>query len=442
MAETDTAAALTLSNSTAVTIAVKAASETESAGQVFNPLFAYWIDDPLALPGTPVTGSVVRWSQQVTAPGSTLKIETSINNGASWDLAVNNGQVPRLSTGNTVAEQILARATFTRVAASDASPRLLSMQVQVSCDTSIYEYVPIAHGMIDKVGVQTTGGRGSGTSGPSQGAGVEGTGGGQVGGAPELTVHGVDLSKAISRNVWQQPFTIPAGTNYATAIQLMVQNRLPFQAQFSLASTTHVTPLLVFGMAADGGDPWQDIQELATAIGYETYFDPAGVLVFRPVPDPRQGTPVWTFDETANPTIVDVTRELTDEHTYNYVVVKGQSTSTAEGVYAVSFDNDPTSATYIYGPYGIKSIIVTLAQVYTAAQAQQAADALLLNSLGAAETVTLTTVPMPALEPGDVITVNVPDTKAAGTYLINGMTTPLSPAEGQQLTCYRQSSQH
>jgi hypothetical protein len=49
---------------------------------------------------------------------------------------------------------------------------------------------------------------------------------------------------------------------------------------------------------------------------------------------------------------------------------------------------------------------------------------------------------MPALEPGDVITVNVPDTKAAGTYLINGMTTPLSPAEGQQLTCYRQSSQH
>lgn len=441
MPEADTASAVTFSVSNNVTVGVGAATSVAIGAPVYNPLFAYWIDDPLVLPGGPVTGSVVRWSQQVTALGSTLTIETSVNNGASWDLAVNGGPVPRLLTGNTVTEQILTRATFTRVLATDASPRLLSMQIQISCDTSTYEYVPIAHGMIDKVGVQITGGRGSG-SGPNQGPGVNATGGGGTGGAPEITVHGVDLSKAISRNVWSEAYTIPAGTNYAEAIRLMVTNRLPFQTAFSLSSTSHVTPLLVFGLAADGGDPWQDIQELATAIGYEVYFDPAGVLVFRAVPDPRQGTPVWTLDESANPTIVDVTRELTDEQTYNWVVVKGQSTSTEEGVWAVAFDNDPTSTTYIYGPYGIKSIIVTLAQVYTTAQAQQAADALLLNSLGAAETVTITTVPMPALEPGDIITVNVSDTKAAGTYLINQMTTPLSPAEGQQLTCFRQSSQH
>lgn len=439
MAETGTASTLTPSVSTAVTYAIGPVSETTAAAQVFNGLYGYRVSDPLELPGTPVTGSVVRWSATVPA-GTTVAVETSINNGASWDLAANNQPVPRLSAGDTVTRAVLTRVTLTRPNLAAAAPKVAWLEVRVACDSGTSELVPLAHGLIDKVTVRTAAGStGGGSSSSGGGAGIVSRGGGQTGGGTSIKVHGVDLSRAIKRNQWQQPFFIPVDTNYADAVRAMVLDRLPSQTEFSLASTEHVTPLLVFGVD-QGGDPWQDIQDMATAIGFECFFDPAGVFVFHPVPDPRRGEPVWVFDEAAQPTVTEVKRELTDEQTINYVVVKGESTSTKNPVSAYAFDDDPSSPTYIDGPYGTVTARLTFPLVKTQEQAQAAADATLLNSLGAADTVTLSIVPMPALEPGDIVEVTVPDPKVSGTYMINQMTTSLSPAEAQQLTCFRQSN--
>lgn len=443
MAETDVASTITPSISTTVTFDIGAASEVDVAAQVFNPLRGYWISDPLTLPGTPVTGSAVRWSATIPAAGSTVTVETSINNGASWDTAINGGAVPRLAPGNTVTQQVLIRITLTRVLAGDTSPSVSFIDVRVSCDSSVDELVPICHGMINKVEVTETGGTtGSGSGGSGSGPGVTSTGGGQTGSGLSIKISGVDPSRAISRNTWQQPFFVPSGLSYATAVRLMVQNRLPAQTdeQFSLASTSSLTPLLIFGVD-QGGDPWQDIQDLAAAIGYEVFFDPAGVCVFRPIPDPTKGVPVWTFDEDLNPTMVSAVRELSDEDTVNYVVVKGASTSSQNAVTAYAFDNNPGSPTYVNGPFATVSAVVTMSQTITKADVQAAATAFLNDSLGAAEKVTLTCVPMPALEPGDIVTVNVSDVKASGTYLVNDLTTPLSPAEAQIVTCFRQSTQ-
>lgn len=444
MAEVDAGAVTTPSVSTAVTYAVKPAAEVDVAAQVFNPLQAVWISDPVLLPGTPVTGSVVRWTQSAPAAGSTVLVETSINNGASWDKATPNAPVGRLAPGDVTTRQILIRVTFTRLSGSDATPRVTNLEVRAPADSSTDELVPIAHGMVNKVTASVTGGTGSGSGSGSSGGGgtggISSVGGGQVGGGISLKLHGVDPSRAISRNVWQQPFFIPSGMTYGAAVKAMVADRLPEQTDFSLASTTQLTPLLIYGVN-QGGDPWKDIQELAQAIGYEVFFDAAGVLVFRPTIDPRGGIPVWEFDENFNPTVIDVKRELSDEDTFNYVVVKGESTSTKNPVTAFAFDNDPNSPTYVNGNYGTVATVLTFQNIQTQDQAQQAANATLLNSLGAAETVTIKTVPMPALEPGDVVTVNVQDVLASGTYVINAMTTPLSPAEAQELTCFRQSTQ-
>lgn len=443
MAETDAASTITPSVSTAVTFAIGPVSEVDAGAQVFNPLRGYWISDPLVLPGTPVTSSVVRWAATAPASGSTVTVETSINNGASWDTAINGGAIPRLSPGNIVTQQVLTRITLTRVLAGDTSPSVSFIDTRVSCDSSVDELVPIVHGMINKVEVAMTGGTtGSGSGSGGGSPGVTSTGGGQTGGGLSIKISGVDPSRAISRNTWEQPFSVPSGLSYATAVRLMVQNRLPSQTdeQFSLASTPSTTPLLVFGVG-QGGDPWQDIQDLAAAIGYEVYFDPAGVCVFRPIPDPTKGVPVWTFDEDLSPTMVSASRELSDEDTVNYVVVKGASTSSQNPVTAYAFDNNPSSSTYVNGPFGTVSAVITMSQIITQEDVQAAADAFLNDSLGAAEKVVLVCVPMPALEPGDIVTVSVSDVKASGTYLINDMTTPLSPAEGQTLTCFRQSTQ-
>lgn len=430
----------TFSVSTAVTIATGNATTTATATTAFNPLYGIWVSDPLTLLGNPVTGSVVRWKATQPA-GTTVTVQTSINNGASWDNATANSPVSRLATGDTTTLSVLVRAILTRTNATDPPPRVVSLEVQVSIDAGTDELVPIGHGMVDKVTTTSVGGStgaGSATAVTSSSA-VMSRGGGQSGGGASIKVHVIDLSGAIKRNVWAMPFTVPSGLNYGDAAQAMVLDRLPSQVDFAISSTENVTPLLVYGMA-QGGDPWQDIQDLATAIGFEAFFDSRGVFVFRPVPDPSVGDPVWVFDEDSNPLVSEASRELSNEQTFNHVIVVGQSTSSANAVTAEAFDNNPSSPTYILGPYGEVTERLTFSLITSQAQAQATANALLLNSLGGADTVTITCVPMPALEPGDIIRVNVSDVKANGNYMINSMQTSLSPADPQQLVCFRQST--
>jgi hypothetical protein len=412
-----------------------------TSSTAFNPLQGYWVSDPLTLPGDPTTGSVIRWASSVPS-GSSVTVETSINNGASWDVATNNRSVPRLKAGDTNTRGVLARISMTRTLATDPAPTVSYLEMQVSTDSGTDELVPIGHGMIDKVTTKTVGGStGGGSTVSSIGSSaVISKGGGQTGGGTSIKIHVTDLSRSIKMNVWQMPFVVPIGTNYGDAVKAMVLDRLPSQTEFAISTTTRVlgTPL-VYGMD-QGGDPWQDIREVAIAIGFEAYFDPRGVFVFRAVPDPRIGEPVFVFDEDFNPIVAEASKELSDEQTFNDVVVTGQSSGTQNPVSAEAFDNDPTSRTYILGDFGRRTQRLVFNNVTTVDQAQDAANAVLFNSLGAAETVTITNVPHPALEPGDVVKIKISNVKVDGTYMINSMTTPMSPAEAQQLVCFRQST--
>lgn len=417
------------------------ATAVATSGTAFNPVGGYWISDPLTLPGDPVTGSVIRWASSVPS-GASVTVETSINNGASWDTATNNRSVSRLQPGDTITRGVLVRITLTRILPTDPAPTVSYLEMQVSTDSGTDELVPIGHGMIDKVTTKTVGGStggGSTTSGVGSSA-VTSKGGGQTGGGTNIKIHVTDMSRSIKRNVWQMPYVVPKGTNYGDAVRLMVLDRLPSQTEFAISTTTRsLDTALVYGMD-QGGDPWQDIREVAMAIGFECYFDPRGVFVFRPVPDPRIGEPVFVFDEDFNPIVAEATKELSGEQTFNDVVVTGQGSSSQNPVSAEAFDNDPASRTYILGDYGRVTQRLTFNNVTTVDQAQDVAEATLFNSLGAAETVTITCVPHPALEPGDVVKIKVSNVKVDGTYMINSMTTPMSPAEAQQLVCFRQST--
>lgn len=454
---TTTATTATFGSSTTSANSSGSASTTSSVSTAFNPVEGFWISDPLVLSGNAVTGSKVRWKAFV-PEGSSVKVETSINNGASWDLATENQPVPRLLEGDTTTDAVLARITLARSMPPEvfpgptvfpgaglypdgSPPRVTSFELDVSSDTSVDELVPIGFGLIDDVNVHATAGTtGSGSSTNVAGStAVVGRGGGQTGGGIGIKIHVNDMSYSIKRNVWQMPYTIPSGLNYGDAIKAMVQDRLPSQSRFNISTSTRTTPLLVYGLQ-QGGDPWQDIQELAGAIGFEAFFDAAGVFVCRPIPNPAVGEPVWTFDQAANPVIAEAEFDLSSDQTFNDIVVIGQSTSSSNPFSAEAFDNDPSSPTYILGDYGRVSERVTSSLITSQDQAQEMADAALYASLGAAATVTLTVVPMPALEPGDVIKISCGNIGVDGTYVINSMTTPLSPADPQQLTCFSQST--
>jgi Putative phage tail protein len=454
---TNTVTAATYSSSTLSANTAGSVTTTNTATTCFNPRFGYWISDPFSLSGAPVTGSIVRWNAKTPA-ASTVTVQTSINNGTTWDDATNNEAVPRLVEGDTTTQSVLAKISLTRVNLptlypsstffpgptsfpAGSPPSVSQFELDVSTDASVDELVPIGYGMIDKVTVHATAGTtGSGSSTNVVGStGVISRGGGQTGGGTSIKIHVNDMSYAIKRNVWQEPFTLPGGMLYSDAIKAMVLNRLPSQTAFNISTTTRICPLLVYG-AQQGGDPWQDIMELAQAIGFEVFFDATGTFVCRPVPDPSLGEPVWQFDEEQIQYVSEVERELSSEQTFNDIVVVGQSTSTANPFSAEAYDDNPSSPTYVLGPYGRVTQRLTFSLITSQDQAQDAANTTLLNSIGGADTVTLTVVPMAALECGDIVKINCSNVKVNGTYMINSMTTPMSPADPQVLTCFRQST--
>lgn len=454
---TNTVTAATYSSSTLSAGQAGNVTTNNTVTTCFNPRFGYWISDPFSLSGAPVTGSIVRWSQTTPAQ-STVTVQTSINNGASWDMAANNEAVPRLVEGDINTQSILSKISLTRTNLptlypsptffpgpgnfpNGSPPSVSQFELDVSTDASVDELLPIGYGMIDKVTVHSTAGTtGSGSSTNVVGStGVISRGGGQTGGGTSIKIHVNDMSYAIKRNVWQEPFTLPGGMVYSDAIKAMVLNRLPSQTAFNISTTTRVCPLLVYG-AQQGGDPWQDIMELAQAIGYEVFFDATGTFICRPVPDPSLGEPVWQFDEDQIQYVSEIERELSSEQTFNDIVVVGQSTSTANPFAAEAYDDNPSSPTYVLGPYGRVTQRLTFSLITSQDQAQDAANTTLSNSIGGADTVTLTVVPMAALECGDIVKINCSNVKVNGTYMINSMTTPMSPADPQVLTCFRQST--
>lgn len=375
------------------------------------PTHGTWVSAPIPLPTSPLAGSLVVWAATVPS-GSTLLVETSVDNGATWQTIGNQQSIPHLSIGITVVGSVLVRVTMTRTNFSIPTPSMTSLNVRLSSDAGISEYCPLGVFLLDDVAVTDT----------ASGAYVE--------------ISGSDLSRRIGRNAWDTTYTVQPGTGYDEAIAAMVIDRMP-DAQLNFASTEQVTPQLQFGQSSSN-DPWQDIQQMAQSIGYECFFDARGVCTLRPVPDPDVVESVWEFEDTAHPTITALVRRVSDSNTFNKVIATGEGTGNDVPVQAIAIDDDPASPTYYLGAYGTVTYRFTSPLILTQDQAQAAADAMLRAVKGATEAVEIDVIPMPAVEPGDVVTVTRGRSKVGGRFLIDQLTTPLDPAETMHLTARRQ----
>lgn len=105
-----------------------------------------------------------------------------------------------------------------------------------------------------------------------------------------------DPVEEIRRKPWDKPFHVPSGTNYADAIQRMITDRYPAGVEFRFPEVKYTTPHLIFGHPNSEcpPDPWQDIQDMACAIGHRIYFKD-WVCVMEQLPDLGFDEPTWTF---------------------------------------------------------------------------------------------------------------------------------------------------
>ena len=162
------------------------------------------------------------------------------------------------------------------------------------------------------------------------------------------------------------------------------------------------------------------IKELARSLGAEVFFDPEGVAVIRRLPL-LGDTPAWQVSRGKGGTKISAARGTARGASYNAVVVIAEPQGAAP-LYAVA---RVTSGPLRWGgPFGRRPRFYRTSLVTTQGQAQAMADAMLSRVQGIARTLETESLPNPALDGGDVITVET-DPGRWGRHLTQSFTLPL-----------------
>lgn len=235
-------------------------------------------------------------------------------------------------------------------------------------------------------------------------------------------VTALDRSQLVSDARFEDDEQIPAGTNYATAIEQLIAGGVD-GLEYLFPTVSFTTPLLTFS-AQD--DRWEAAQRMARSIGHEILFDGLGRCVLRPEPT-FDTAPVATIAVGEN--MVAAAVELDRERAYNRVVAFSANASTGDQFRGVATDDDPQSPTYYFGPFGRKPRFYASEFIASDAQAASAAQAILASNLGVARSIDFTAVPDPRLECSDVVRIVCPSLGLDELHIIDEVTIGLGPEE-------------
>ena len=153
-----------------------------------------------------------------------------------------------------------------------------------------------------------------------------------------------------------------------------------------------------------GDDRWEACRELATALGAEVFADADGQFRIRALPPVTAESVVWEVAAGEGGAMISAIRGMSRAGVINSWTVYGENTEdNTTPVSATVEDNDPTSPTWVGGPFGRvtgfhSSPLLTTTNLCTQAGGQKLRDSLKPNAR-----CDLTTLPNSALEPGDVL---------------------------------------
>jgi hypothetical protein len=247
-----------------------------------------------------------------------------------------------------------------------------------------------------------------------------------------------DRGWTIAQRALKNPYNFPATSsgNFVTEIQTLLNMVWSQQTgvqplQYNIAPTTAIVPTASYDQ---GSDPWQAALDMATAIGYELYFDVNGIVTGKPVPNPLTQPITWNFTDveadiiglpgtgsgalfgSAYSTPVEVSVVMTRDGIYNDIVIQGTGTAndatyngdgietSGSPILAEAADNNPQSPTWVGGALGDVPNFVESSLV-TNVGAQPMANSDLQVALSTAWTVTVATPPNPIFDVDDVVTV-------------------------------------
>lgn len=238
------------------------------------------------------------------------------------------------------------------------------------------------------------------------------------------------LEAIVADDKFLAPYSTRTNTAAVTAITGLIRETLPDAV---ISSTAPDTPLGPRTWDAQG-DRWAAVQELATAVGAECFADADGIFRVEPLPDLLEAPVAWEVAAGEGGALISVNRGWSRAGIYNVVVATGENSEAGTPpVTGIAEDDDPTSPTYVGGPFGRVPRFYSSPTLTTMNAAQGAANKLLADGRKPAFTADISSLPNPLLEPGDVIRAIHGDGRRT-LYQIQSLTVDLAPGGEFSLT--------
>lgn len=219
-----------------------------------------------------------------------------------------------------------------------------------------------------------------------------------------VTLQGKDLSAIVADDKFTEPYTATGTIVGATAA--LIQRSIPDADVISLIVDAPIGSR-TFDVEAD---PWAGAQEIAAAGGAEVFCNADGVFVIATLPELLITPPVWSVEAAEGGVYISGKRGMTSDNVKNGWLARGENT--ADNVAPVSYlatDNDPNSPTYWGGKFGRRPGFYSSSTLTSLAACTQAANLKLAQGRAPNATGDFSSLPNPALEPGDVLRVLHPD---------------------------------
>lgn len=219
-----------------------------------------------------------------------------------------------------------------------------------------------------------------------------------------VTLTGKDISAFIADDKFTTPY-LASGT-VVTAITALVQRSIPAA---EIVST--ITDIAIGRRTYDvEADPWAACVEIAAAAGADVFVNADGAFTISTLPDLSTATPVWDVTAGEGGVYIRASRGMTADSVYNGVLARGENTAdNVPPVQALVVDSDVNSPTYWGGPFGRRPWFYSSPTLITTGACTSAAALKLALQRAPNATGDFSSLPNPALEPGDVLRVIHPD---------------------------------
>jgi hypothetical protein len=231
---------------------------------------------------------------------------------------------------------------------------------------------------------------------------------------------------------FETAYTVPDGTNVATAVAGIMNDRMP-GVPIRITPSTYTTPETVFAQLSS---PWDAISALCQAASMVFYFDQNGSAVVEPYTEVETGV---VYDSGSPTSLLMSSEQAWDNTDINTgVIVKGANPD--KTVFStVLWDTDPNSPTYYLGPLGKRPYGYYSEFITTQAQADAVAANLFISATRMPQTVEIYTRGGPQHDVGDLITIVDSRTKVNGKYVVKSGTIPIINTQGDhvRLACVR-----